>query len=718
MLKLKAKLDLDKIVYLPNIVDELDHDDLVKIAADVRETYKRDKDSRMQWEHDTKLVIELSKLIAISKDTPYPGCSNVKYPLISTAATQSAANMYPEIIRNGRVVELAALGLDQDGSKQKRASRVGDFMNYQLLVESAAWERDLDKRLTTLPLIGTAFVKTYYDPIGQKNISELCPYDEIFINANAKDIDDGSRYPITHVIPMNRNTLIEKMRYGHYTEVDLDKMHNNPLKEYDDDEMHYILEQHRYLDLDGDGYAEPYIVTVLDTNEEVLRIIARFDPDGVERNHKDQVQCIHPIQYFTDFHHIPNPDGSFYSLGIGHLLYGSNEIINTILNLQVDAGRFANLQTGIMDQGIRLKGGELSVNPGFIQKVDSAMMGALKDHIHMWDFKEPSPVLLQLFQIILSGAKELASITDVNTGQAQVQNVATQVMATQQSEGSKLKTGIQRRFTASLKKEFEKLFRLNRIFLDPQKYQDVLDDPLAISQSDFESKSFDIRPVADSATSSDEQRQRQMQAMLQLMQVPQLGQHINAQNYVQRAMDILRIPNQDQLLVQDQPNKPTPEEMQMQADLQAAQQRQQIDAEMLELKKQELIIKSHMTDAEIVDAHAAAQLKLAQAAEIGGSTQNAQQMHQIQAQKAAVELVNKKHTADQQHQLAVQKAAVDATNTQQDMKHRHELELAKTAAQMQQDHHLSLIQTAHKGQIDLQKERIKADAKPKTPKGE
>lgn len=718
MLKLKAKLDLDKIVYLPNIVDELDRDDLVKIAADVRETYRRDKDSRLQWEHDTRLVLELSKLISTTKDTPYPGCSNIKYALIATAATQSAANMYPEIIRNGRVVELAALGLDPDGSKQQRASRVGDFMNYQLLVESAAWERDLDKRLTTLPLIGTAFVKTYYDPIRQKNISELCPYDEIFINANAKDIDDGNRYPITHVIPMNRNTLIEKMRYGHYAEVDLDKLPNNPLKEYDDDEMHYVLEQHRYLDLDGDGYAEPYIVTVLDTNEEVLRIIARFDPDGVERNHKDQVQCIHPIQYFTDFHHIPNPDGSFYSLGIGHLLYGSNDILNTILNLQMDAGRFANLQSGIIDQGIRLKGGELSVNPGSIQKVDSAMMGALRDHIHMWDFKEPSPVLLQLFQIILEGANKLASITDVNTGQAQVQNVATQVMAAQQSAGSKLKTGIQRRFTASLKKEFEKLFRLNRIFLDPAKYQGVLDDPLAISQSDFEDKSFDIRPVADSATSSDEQRQNQMQAMLGLMQIPQLGQHINAENYVQRAMDILRIPNADQLLVTDQPNKPTPEELQMQADLQAAQQKQALDQAMLELKKQELIIKAHMTDAEIIDTHADAQLKLAQAAELGNASQNAKQSQQLEAQKAAVELVQKQEIAKQQHQLAVQKAAVDATHGQMDMQHRHEMDLAKTAAQMAQDHQLEIIKTAHKGQIDIQKEKIRADAKPKTPKGE
>src|SRR3990167_6191352 len=45
-----------------------------------------------------------------------------------------------------------------------------------------------------------------------------------------------------------------------------------------------ILEQHTYLDLDGDCYCEPYIVTIDRDTKKVLRIVARFQKDNVISN--------------------------------------------------------------------------------------------------------------------------------------------------------------------------------------------------------------------------------------------------------------------------------------------------------------------------------------------------------------------------------------------------------------------------------------------------
>ena len=46
----------------------------------------------------------------------------------------------------------------------------------------------------------------------------------------------------------------------------------------DDETTPYtILEQHTYLDLDNDDYAEPYIVTVDLDSRKVLRIVPRFN---------------------------------------------------------------------------------------------------------------------------------------------------------------------------------------------------------------------------------------------------------------------------------------------------------------------------------------------------------------------------------------------------------------------------------------------------------
>jgi chaperonin GroES len=42
----------------------------------------------------------------------------------------------------------------------------------------------------------------------------------------------------------------------------------------DEDSPHLFIEQHRRLDLDGDGYAEPYIVTVHLRSSKTVRIVA------------------------------------------------------------------------------------------------------------------------------------------------------------------------------------------------------------------------------------------------------------------------------------------------------------------------------------------------------------------------------------------------------------------------------------------------------------
>ena len=54
-----------------------------------------------------------------------------------------------------------------------------------------------------------------------------------------------------------------------------------------------FLEQHNWMDLDGDGYAEPYIVTVHRPSEMVCRIAARYEEDGIVAN-KGEVVRIEP----------------------------------------------------------------------------------------------------------------------------------------------------------------------------------------------------------------------------------------------------------------------------------------------------------------------------------------------------------------------------------------------------------------------------------------
>jgi chaperonin GroES len=84
--------------------------------------------------------------------------------------------------------------------------------------------------------------------------------------------------------------------------------------EGDRDKPHEFLEQHRYWDLDEDGYAEPYVITVHKPSQQVARIVARYDADGIKfnaRTHK--IAKIEAVEYYTLYMFLPNPDGRIVS---------------------------------------------------------------------------------------------------------------------------------------------------------------------------------------------------------------------------------------------------------------------------------------------------------------------------------------------------------------------------------------------------------------------
>ena len=102
---------------------------------------------------------------------------------------------------------------------------------------------------------------------------------------------------------------------------------------FEDETTPYVcLEQHTYLDLDDDGYSEPYIVTVEYNSKKVLRIVPRFDESKIMVDEKGKVVSIEAKQYYTKYGFIPNPDGGFYDIGFGRLLGPLNNSANTIIN--------------------------------------------------------------------------------------------------------------------------------------------------------------------------------------------------------------------------------------------------------------------------------------------------------------------------------------------------------------------------------------------------
>lgn len=647
-----------------NLADTLSEDRLEEIGSLCKEGFERDLRSREDWERELDEWTDLAMQIRTEKTFPWPKASNVKYPLLSTAAMQFAARAYPSLIpSNGKVVQGQVIGKDQDGEKRKKADRVATYMSYQLMHEMHMWEEDMDKLLMMLPIIGTVFKKTFYDANKEKIKSCLIGPKDLVVDYWAHSLEDAER--VSEIIAMTPRQLKERQRKGLFLDVDLGQQpqphtdnneRTNPFDGAVDETTPYtLIEQHRFLDLDDDGYEEPYVVTFHKESGTVLRIVARFDEDGIEER-DGQVVRITPHHYYTKFSFVPNPDGSFYSLGFGVLLGPINEAVNSLINQLVDAGTLSNMQGGFIGKGLRLKMGEQRFSPGEWKTVNSTG-DDLRKNIVALPAKDPSNVLFQLMGSLITSGKELASVAEIFTGKMPGQNTpATTTMATVE-QGMKVFTAVYKRIFRSLDEEFKKIYHLNGIYLDPQTELAVLDEP--IGPDDFKDESYDICPAADPSAVSQQEKLMKAQGLIEIMgMAPGM---LNPIQVVSRVLEAQEQPNWQELFTQEvqqtgqlPPPPPDPKMIAMQQKMQADQQlaglRMQEKQQDMELKERDATLQLQMKAAE-----GAQDMEIeARKANIGAASE-VQKQRIFQAQ-AAAQGAQKLQQSEQQHQQKLTQA--------------------------------------------------------------
>ena len=594
---------LDKLIEQTNIADNLKQEQLEKIGQDVYDGYQRDLQSKEAWDRRIDDYVSLAAQIVDQKSWPWPKASNVKYPLLAISAMQFAARAYPSLIpADGKVVQFRVNGADPQGMKAAKADKLAKHMNYQLLEDMCDWEEEQDRLLIQLPVVGCLFKKTYFDTIKKQNVSRLVGPKSLVVNYWASSLENAHRK--TEIIPMTKNQVVSMQNAGLYRDVELpdprsmpevpsksDVHGNQPPSSRDDTTPYVILEQHTYWDLDDDGYQEPYIITIEEQSKQVLRIVARFDSDGIKTNEKGKVICIEPVEYYTKYGFVPNPDGGFYDIGFGHLLGPINESVNTIVNQLIDAGTLSNLQAGFIGKGLRLKMGKVEFQPGEWKAVN-AVGDDIRKQVFPLPTKEPSEVLFKLLGLLIESGKELASVAEIFTGKMPGQNTPATTTQASIEQGMKVFTAIYKRTYRSLTKEFKKIFRLNSLYDENfEKAQMVLDEP--ITREDYDIKSYDVCPTADPTAVSTTQKALKAEM---LMQVVPLG--LNMDEVKRRLLEAQEQPNIEALLTdqQGQPIQlpPDPKMAQMQAQTQMKQEEHQMkmSAEQMKLqfKQQEALM--------------------------------------------------------------------------------------------------------------------------------
>ncbi len=672
-------MKLQKILESSNLAADLSDDKLIEIGKDVVSGYETDLDSRKPWEKDLKNWTELALQVASDKTYPWPNAANIKYPLLATAAMQFAARAYPTLIpSNGKVVKCKVIGSDPTGEKTMRAFRVSTHMSYQVMEQMDGWEEDMDKLLIALPISGTCFKKTYWDSSKQQNCSKLVLPKSLVVNYWTRCLEDAER--ITEVFYLSKRKVKERQNLGIFIDVELGDPQTPAddvttsinrsfqlANDFDETTPYTILEQHTYLDLDEDGYAEPYVVTVEAESNKVLRIVPRFSEADVLMDDKQNVVSIEATQYYTKYGFIPNPDGGFYDIGFGRLLGPLNNSANTIINQLVDAGSLSNLQAGFIGKGLRIKMGETRFQPGEWKAVN-AVGDDLKKQIFPLPVREPSQVLFNLLDLLLKSGKELASVAEIFVGKMPGQNTpATTTMASIE-QGMKVFTAVYKRVYRSLTSEFRKIYKLNQQYMNPEEYISILDNP--IPQEDYKGPEDDIIPGADPSAVSSQEKQQKVQAVMQLLN---LGT-INPMAATLMYLEAHEIPEAEikKLAMQPQPKTdPKVEALQAKAaiDQQKAQNDIQISREKLRMdqmtkeqemqhkatlqrmelegKQMESILKGRAATLDLQAAaaqHSQSMQQQAQQNQLKLATQHASHQQQMQQQKENTKLSLKKRT--------------------------------------------------------------------------
>lgn len=496
-------LTLGQIKKSKNVAELLDKQELYQIGSEVYRGYEIDEASRTEWKAVVDEAMDIAKQVMTKKSFPWENASNIKFPLIAQASIDYASRTMPEIIQNDRIVKAVVVGKDPDNKKYEQAQRISTCMSYQLLEQSMGWVEGTDNLIQVLPILGTVFKKTYYDSIEKYNCSEFCVPDKIVVNHDTQSLEKARR--ITHCLTLYDNDILERQRSGVFRDdVELDALRGQSNID-DPDSGKEFLEQHCWYDLDDDGYKEPYVVTIHKATKEVMRIVHRFKE--VRFNSSGEVIKIEPEHYFTDFHFIKSPDGGFYSMGFGSLLLPVNKAINSLINQLIDSGTLNNMQGGLIGRGLRMKNGQIRFEMNAWNVLDSASGDDIKKSVYPWPTKEPSATLYSLLGLLMQVGKDLSSTTEMLSGQQPAQNVASSVANQLIEQGTKVFVAINKRLYRSLKKEYKKLFDLNKKHLTQAEYSAILDDEQANVKQDFSSMDYmDVIPVADPTVSTETQR--------------------------------------------------------------------------------------------------------------------------------------------------------------------------------------------------------------------
>jgi hypothetical protein len=537
----------DDVEFYSNLAEVVDEDELAAISSDLLALFDADKASRQDWEEMYSKGMDLLGLKIEDRTRPFRGAAGAVHPMLTEAVVQFQSQAFKELMPAGGPVRTETLG-KETLDKVQQASRVQDFMNYQITSVMKEYTPEFDQLLFYVGYGGSAFKKVYYDEQLGRMVSRLVLPDDLYIPYNGSSVI--SQCPrITQRIAMDSNEFRKRVVAGEYLDVVVDPEQNpvsgnqiryaidrvTGLTASGEPEEIFLLEFQVNLDLMGfedvdeknneTGIKLPYVVTIDENSGQVV---------GIRRNWLEDDELKRRREYFVHYVLIEGPGA--YGLGFVHLIGGLSKTATAALRQLLDAGTLSNLPAGFKAKGARIADDDNPIQPGEWRDIDAG--GAeLSGSLLPLPYKEPSQTLFTLLGFTVDAGKRLASTADMQVGDANQQAAVGTTLALLE-RGSIVTSAIHKRLYYAQTQEFEMLAEGFGQFLPDEYPYDVPGASRCVKRSDF-THMVAILPIADPNVFSAAQRITLAQAQLQLAQsAPQMHNMYEAYYRVYQAMNV------------------------------------------------------------------------------------------------------------------------------------------------------------------------------------
>jgi len=497
------KLSIENILSNPTDIARLLNDDVLGSIFDYCDVRYKDLVAiRTTRNEKLRQANEEALQVYKPKTFPWKGAASVKYPLITNACIDFASRMFPAVWQDG---DVAKTKYYTDSKDYAAGHRIAIYLNYLLSEKVPSWPDNLDKLTTALPINGLMLKKVYFDPEVMSVRSDLVFPQDIFVPNEAASLKDAPFY--FHRYTATRQSIIGLIRSGvwYADEKDFpeeeqageDVISDATVRVEDKTTSNFadvfeVVEGYINWDMDGDGFAEPYIVTFVPKVSEVVRIVPRYSENSIVRNVGRSIYKIVPDDYFVEFPFMQSPDGSMYALGIGELLLSINQAVDTSINQLLDAGTLNNTGGGWISKSVRLQQGQNVTSPGEWKTVNN-FTGKLADNILPNPKSEPSSTTFELLKTLIDAGAKIAGAQQIADVQIPSNLSATSSMAIIENGMTGLKS-VYKRFHRALTQELRLILSWIIKYPDIQEYQTIAGEGASIA--DF-AQIGSIIPVSD-----------------------------------------------------------------------------------------------------------------------------------------------------------------------------------------------------------------------------